>query len=215
MKTFGKTFKKAPRTAVLLLGMSLALGTLTGCGDGEEEGEQGQQQQEEQVSSADLGQFTADTLDGGSFTQEDIFAKDVTIINFWSTTCGPCIAEMPDLAAYEESLPDNIQLITVCLDGSRKKEKAEQILQEAGFEGITLVGGDGDFLNVVGGVRYTPTTIFVDSDGNIATIELEPVEHIMGNAMIGSPSDLAAGYTVAVNQVLKAGGKAEISVEGE
>lgn len=205
--------KKSGKTMAVVLGMALMLVTLAGCAGQEEQEEQ--ETREEQVTSADLAQFTADLLDGGSFTQEDIQAKDVTIINFWSTTCGPCITEMPDLAAYAESLPDNVQLITVCLDGSRKKDTAERILQEAGFEGITLIGGDGDLLNVIRGIRYTPTTIFVDSAGNIAMFELDPEAHITGNAIIGSPGDLAAGYTAAVNQVLKAGGKAEISVEGE
>lgn len=204
-----KKEKKTMKRTALFLGIALMLGALSGCAAQEEEGI------EEQLASVDLGQFTADTLDGGSFTQDDIFAKDVTIVNFWSTTCGPCIAEMPELAAYAKSLPDNVQLISVCLDANRKKEKAETILQEAGFEGITLTGGDGDFRTVAGSIQYTPTTIFVDSEGNIATIDLGPEGYFTGNAMIGSPGDLAAEYTAAVNQVLKAGGKAEISVEVE
>ena len=60
--------------------------------------------------------FTADTLDGGTFTQDDIAAKDATVINFWALSCPPCIAELPDLAAYAKTLPENVQFITVCLD---------------------------------------------------------------------------------------------------
>lgn len=35
-----------------------------------------------------LQSFSADTLDGGTFTQKDIAAKDITVINFWSLMCG-------------------------------------------------------------------------------------------------------------------------------
>ena len=51
-----------------------------------------------------LASFTAGTLDGETFTQADLQEKDVTIINFWSLTCRPCIAEMPDLAADRTSV---------------------------------------------------------------------------------------------------------------
>ena len=37
-------------------------------------------------------------------------AKDVTVINFWALSCGPCIVEMPDLAEFAGALPDNVQL---------------------------------------------------------------------------------------------------------
>ena len=197
---------KTSKLILLLFAMTLVLGTLTGCGE---------EEVAESEEYGNLAQFTAETLDGGSFTQDDIQAKDVTIINFWSTTCGPCIAEMPDLAAYAEGLPENVQLITVCLDGNRKKETAESILQEAGFAGITLTGGDGDFETVMKNIRYTPTTIFVDSEGNLATIQLDPEGHFTGQAIIGGSGDVAADFTSAVNQVLKAAGKAEISIEGE
>ena len=51
-----------------------------------------------------LQSFSATALDGSSFTQDDIAAKDITMINFWSLTCRPCIAEMPDLAAFAKGL---------------------------------------------------------------------------------------------------------------
>lgn len=56
-------------------------------------------------SDLQLGEFQAKTLQGGSFTQEDIAAKDVTVLNMWSTTCGPCVNEMPEVAAFAAALP--------------------------------------------------------------------------------------------------------------
>ena len=41
-------------------------------------------------SLPNLNSFTARTLDGGSFTADDFSGADVTVINIWSTTCGPC-----------------------------------------------------------------------------------------------------------------------------
>ena len=158
----------------------------------------------EQGDAAALGKlasFTADTLDGGTFTQDDIAAKDATVINFWALSCPPCIAELPDLAAYAKPLPENVQFITVCLDAGIDMEHAQELLTEAGFEGVTLVSGDGDLAELCGNLMYTPTTLFADSQGNL-----------VGDAVIGVQKDLSGTYTAAVNRVLAASGKDEISV---
>ncbi len=148
---------------------------------------------------SNLNNFTADTLEEGAFTQENFADKDVTAINFWSLFCGPCIAEMPDIAVFEKTLPDNVQLITVCLDGEEDRERTKAILEEAGFEGVTLLNGDGDYQKLFGEIQYTPTTVFVDKDGNM-----------MGNTLIGGQEDLAQSYGACINSVLKSLGKEEI-----
>ena len=149
-----------------------------------------------------LQSFSATTLDGSAFTEEDLAAKDITIINFWSLTCGPCIVEMPVLADFAKSLPDTVQVITVCLDGTGNEEIAQSLLEEAGYEGITLLSGSGDFENVIYNIQYTPTTVLVDSQGNL-----------VGNAIIGGQKDLSGTFLAAVNTALKNSGKAEISLE--
>ncbi len=200
------------RVLVFAAGLALAL-SIAGCSgkkessgagagagsSGSEDG--GTRQAENEIGS--LKSFEAETLDGGTFTQEDIASKDVTIINFWSLTCGPCIEEMPDIAEFAKTLPDHIQLITVCLDGGGNAENAESILKEAGFEGTTLIAGTGDIRKLCGNIQYTPTTLVVDKDGNI-----------IGEEIIGRREDLADVYTEAVNLALKGMGKAEIG-DGE
>ena len=151
------------------------------------------------------GAFTAKTLDGGTFTPEDLAAKDLTAINFWGTYCAPCIQEMPDLAEFSKALPENVQLVTVCVDSIGNTESAKEILQEAGFEGVTLLvekTSSEDFLALCASVQAVPTTIFMDRKGNI-----------MGDALIGRQKDLAESFTKGVNAVLKSSGKAEITVE--
>ncbi|MCI8604851.1 MAG: TlpA family protein disulfide reductase [Ruminiclostridium sp.] len=143
--------------------------------------------------------FTAVTLDGGEYTADDFSEADVTVINIWSTTCGPCIREMPEIAEYEKTLPDNVKLITWCLDGAYDSEYTKELLSSLGYEGITLIGGDGDLEKMYFDIMYTPTTLFVDSDGNI-----------VGEALIGSPEKLAETYTELINKTLKALGKEEM-----
>lgn len=153
-------------------------------------------------SGGELGVFEAKTLDGGTFTQEDIAKKDATLINFWATYCGPCLQEMPDIAKLAKELPDNVQIITVCLDG--KAELAKEILEEAGFEGTTLISCSGALAEIAGQILYVPTTIVVDQEGNR-----------IGDEIIGGQENLEDVFVSAINQALRAAGKAEIDYAEE
>lgn len=148
-----------------------------------------------------LADFEAILLNGGELTQADLQGKDLTVVNFWSTTCGPCVREMPELAALESSLPDNVQLVTLCLDGSSYSATASEILEESGYEGDTIIAWDGSLDEVVGNIRYMPTTILYDGSGNA-----------VGSAIIGSPKNLEDTYLMSINSALDALGKAEISL---
>ncbi len=177
---------KTPR---ILLGLALVFLLFTGCESAPPE-------------DAVLASFTAVTLDGGSFTEEDIQSKDVTIINVWATFCGPCLEEMPDLAAYAKTLPDNVQLITVCADYAGDADPVRKILQQAGYDGVTLISGDGDMAALVGSIQAVPTTVLIDSEGRLS-----------GSPIVGGQPDLAVAFNKAVNQALKEQGKAELSGE--
>ncbi|MCI9011439.1 MAG: TlpA family protein disulfide reductase [Oscillibacter sp.] len=198
------------RTLSLLLAAVLALALLTGCG-GKQASDSSTEDQtvpnepagkEGAAALGSLASFSAGTLDGGTFTQEDIAAKDVTVLNFWALTCPPCIAEMPDIADFEKALPDNVAMLTVCLDGYGNEDSVKEVLENAGFEGVTLITGDGDLLDLANNLMYTPKTVLADSQGAL-----------VGEAIIGGQADLSAAYLEAVNQALEAGGKDAISLE--
>ena len=109
---------------------------------------------------------------------------------------------MPDLAEFAKALPDNVQLVTVCLDGYGNEDAVREIVQQAGFEEPVLLTGSDDLLELSRNLIYTPTTVLADSDGKL-----------VGDAIIGAKKDLPAVYLEAVNQALAAGGKDEISLE--
>ena len=102
----------------------------------------------------------------------DIFAEnEVTMINFWATWCPPCVAEMPDLGELAETLKDsdeNCGLIGILLDANENGaiKKAGQILDKANAR-FTQLRPSEEMYGLLGSISAIPTSIFVDSRGNI------------------------------------------------
>lgn len=59
------------------------------------------------------------TLDGKLATLADFRGKPV-LVNLWATWCGPCVAEMPTLAAQAERSKGKIAVIAVAQDDAAK-----------------------------------------------------------------------------------------------
>ncbi|KTW01318.1 redoxin family protein [Sphingomonas yabuuchiae] len=59
------------------------------------------------------------TLDGKPATLADFRGKPV-LVNLWATWCGPCVAEMPTLAAQAERSKGKIAVIAVAQDDAAK-----------------------------------------------------------------------------------------------
>ncbi|SFQ50747.1 Thiol-disulfide isomerase or thioredoxin [Lachnospiraceae bacterium XBB1006] len=149
-----------------------------------------------------LKDFACKTLDKKKFGPKNLAKYDLTIINFWSTWCGPCVEEMPELASFAKALPENVSFVTVCLDGNQVPWEAKKLLKKAGFEGTTVISGNGDFSIVCDRIQFTPTTILVDSEGNL-----------VGDELIGVQENTKETYLAYVNDVLKRMDKEEITLE--
>lgn len=114
--------------------------------------------------------FTTELLNGGTVDNSVFASKDLTIINIWGTTCYPCISEMPELAAWSEELPENVQLVGLVCDAAvESEEDVEMALLICESTGVTYPNWlySEDFKEMLSGMPFTPTTIFVDRSGTI------------------------------------------------
>ena len=137
--------------------------------------------------------FNSEDLDGNAVTEKIFAEKDLTVVNIWGTFCGPCIQEMPELAAWAKEMPDNVQLIGLVEDinGVNDTEHiklARQVLKEADANFLNIIAGTEDFYDILVSLIGVPTTIFVDKNGNI-----------VGRPIIGANVD---GYKKFVEQYL-------------
>jgi thiol-disulfide isomerase/thioredoxin len=92
------------------------------------------------------------------------------VINVWATWCVPCVAEMPDLRAIDETFGNEIMIAGVSLDDMIPGAKSAQVSafldkQKIAFPNIYYTGNAddlGDYLNFSGEM---PVTIVFDARG--------------------------------------------------
>ena len=77
--------------------------------------------------SAQIGQpapeIAAFDLQGNKASLRDWQGKTV-LINFWSETCGACIAELRTLQQWAEKYPNQVQLVAMNIDGEKADTQA-------------------------------------------------------------------------------------------
>lgn len=105
----------------------------------------------------------------GNEVDSSIFANaDITVVNIWGTFCGPCVEEMPELAAWDEELPDNVQIVGIVGDvfsqDAAEYKDALDIVSSTGVKYTNIIAS-GELKDYMKNVSAYPTTLFVDKEG--------------------------------------------------
>lgn len=118
--------------------------------------------------------FEGQDLDGNPVDSATLFANNaVTVVNFWFTTCKPCVGELPDLEALHQELAKKggavIGINAFTLDGSTKDtNEAKSVLEQQGvsYQNIWFASNSDAGLFTAGLYAF-PTTYVVDRNGRI------------------------------------------------
>ena len=189
----------------LLLAGLLGLALLGGCGrkDGASpeieaspgEGQAGQEEGADtepgQTEGTDtgldqIGEFSMEDIQGEAYTQEMFGEYQVTMVNVFTTWCGPCVREIPDLEKLKNEMADQkVNVVGIVLDAigqsgaadSEAVEKARLLAEQLEVTYPFLIPDEEYLGGRLLGIQAVPTTFFVDQEGRI-----------MGEAYQGSRS---------------------------
>ena len=118
--------------------------------------------------------FEGKDLDGNPVKSDELFsANAVTVVNFWFTTCNPCVGELSELDALNKELANKggalIGVNTFTLDGDEAAiSEAKDVLAKKGatYQNVYF-DSDGEAGKFTTNIFAYPTTYVVDRSGNI------------------------------------------------
>ena len=118
--------------------------------------------------------FEGKDLDGNTVKSSELFSKNaVTVVNFWFTTCNPCVGELSELDALNKELAEKggslIGVNTFTLDGDEAAiSEAKDVLAKKGatYQNVYF-DSDGEAGKFTTNIFAYPTTYVIDRSGNI------------------------------------------------
>ena len=118
--------------------------------------------------------FEGKDLDGNTVKSDELFSGNaVTVVNFWFTTCNPCVGELGELDALNKELAEKggslIGVNTFTLDGDEAAiSEAKDVLAKKGatYQNVYF-DSDGEAGKFTANIFAYPTTYVIDRNGNI------------------------------------------------
>ena len=118
--------------------------------------------------------FEGKDLDGNTVKSSELFSKNaVTVVNFWFTTCNPCVGELSELDALNKELAEKggalIGVNTFTLDGDEAaiSEAKNVLTKKSATYQNAYFASDGETGKFTTNIFAYPTTYVVDRNGNI------------------------------------------------
>lgn len=118
--------------------------------------------------------FEGKDLDGKAVSSKKLFSGNkVTVVNFWFTTCKPCVGELKDLEALNKKLMKKggevVGVNAYTLDGDKKAiADAKKLLEKKGVSYKNIwFKSDSAAGKLTSGLYSFPTTYVIDSKGKV------------------------------------------------
>ena len=134
----------------------------------------GSMQKSDDGSMQKFPTFEGKDLDGNTVKSDEPFSRNaVTVVNFWFTTCNPCVGELAELDALNKELAEKggalIGVNTFTLGGDEAAiSEAKDVLAKKGatYQNVYF-DSDGEAGKFTANIFAYPTTYVVDRNGNI------------------------------------------------
>lgn len=121
-----------------------------------------------------LDNFALRDLNGDPWEFRRNRRGQLTLLDFWQTSCGPCLQAVPRLVQLQKTYgPYGLEVVGIAYERGTQAEQVQKVRAVRGRYTInytTLLGGDGERpcpVRTQFGVQFFPTTVLVDERGRI------------------------------------------------
>ena len=109
---------------------------------------------------------TFNTLKGEQLSTSSLRGK-VVLVNFWATSCGSCIAEMPQMVGtFNKYREQGFELVAVAMSYD-PPQYVQNYAETRALPFTVALDSNGSNAKAFGNVQLTPTAFLIDKDGNI------------------------------------------------
>jgi peroxiredoxin len=118
-------------------------------------------------SAGSAPDFSLPTLDGKTARLSD-YAGKVVMIDFWSTTCDPCLAEMPHLVElYKKHKDKGFVILAVSLDGPESRAQVSSVVHDKEMIFPVLLDEETTVAARYNPKRELPFAVIIGKNGSI------------------------------------------------
>lgn len=112
--------------------------------------------------------FTLPALDGTTVHLSDYKGK-VVLIDFWSTTCDPCLAAMPHLVdLYKKQKDNGFVVLAISLDGPESRAAVSSVVHDKEMIFPVLLDEETSVVAQYNPKREMPYSVLIGKDGSVA-----------------------------------------------
>jgi len=111
--------------------------------------------------------FSLKQLDGAPFRLDDHLKKQVIVLDFWATWCGPCTRSLKKLQELHEQYPE-VLMLAIAIDDGRTLAQVAPYVQGRGFTFTVLLDPDAAVCRMFNPEGGVPTTAVIDRQGGMA-----------------------------------------------
>ncbi len=114
--------------------------------------------------------FTLETDGGEEVSLADLTKKNVVILDFWATWCGPCVAAFPTLTSVAEAYADK-GVVFYAVNLRESPKKVADFLEDKDYALNVLYDTDG---KVAGNFKVSgiPQSVIIGKDGRVQVVHV-------------------------------------------
>ena len=138
--------------------------------------------------------FKLELLDGGEFDLSQQKDKNIVILDFWATWCGPCRRVMPIMEEVANEYKDK-GVILIAVNLRESPQAIRSFLQEQGLHPTVALDKDGAVGNVYK-TKFIPQTVIIGKDGIVQAVHVGNLPNLK-ETLKKELDDLLAGKKLA------------------
>jgi peroxiredoxin len=138
--------------------------------------------------------------------------KDIVMLDFWATWCGPCVEAMPQVDGVAEKFADR-GLVFYAVNVQEDAETIKEFLKTSELEVPVAMDADGKITQSYG-VSGIPQTVLIGKDGKVQVVHVGYSDSL-GDQLSSQVEDLLAGKDLAAEALEKAEEASQDEAESE